>query len=68
VLRGEEIVWIIWNTSKFLATLGDVIDEAVKRQDSRIEKRLERREPTDNGLSIDQVPTGTIMPGRPFRR
>jgi len=61
-------MWVVWNTTKFLEQLADVIDEAVKRQDSRIEKRLERREPTDNGIPIDKVPTGNIMPGRPYRR
>jgi len=60
-------VMFIWNTAKFWATLADVIDEAVKRQDSRIEKRLERHPPTEEGHSIDQVPTG-LIPGRPYKR
>jgi len=63
----ESQLLFIFREAKFWATLAEVIDESVKRLDSRIEKRLERAHPTENGQSVDQVPTGLIT-GRPVRR
>lgn len=47
--------------------VADAVDDAVKRQDDRIRKRMEREPQTDNGQVPDQAWTG-IMPGVPLRR
>jgi len=43
------------------------VDDAVRRQDDRIRKRMEREPQTDNGQAPEQAWTG-IMPGVPLRR
>ena len=45
----------------------EAVDDAVKRQDDRIRKRMEREPQTDNGQVPEQAWTG-IMPGVPLRR
>jgi hypothetical protein len=49
------------------ALVADAVDDAVKRQDDRIRKRMEREPQTDNGQAPEQVWTG-IMSGVPLRR
>ena len=47
--------------------VAEAVDDAVKRQDDRIRKRMEREPQTDNGQAPEQAWTG-IMPGVPLRR
>jgi hypothetical protein len=47
--------------------VAEAVDDAVKRQDDRIRKRMEREPQTDNGQVPEQTWTG-IMPGVPLRR
>jgi len=47
--------------------VSEAVDDAVKRQDDRIRKRMEREPQTDNGQVPEQAWTG-IMPGVPLRR
>jgi len=49
------------------ALVADAVDDAVRRQDDRIRKRMEREPQTDNGQAPEQSWTG-IMPGVPLRR
>lgn len=49
------------------ALVAEAVDDAVKRQDDRIRKRMEREPATDNGQAPEQTWTG-IMPGVPLRR
>ena len=49
------------------ALVADAVDDAVKRQDDRIRKRMEREPQTDNGQVPEQPRTG-ILPGVPLRR
>ena len=49
------------------ALVADAVDDAVKRQDDRIRKRMEREPQTDNGQAPEQAWTG-ILPGVPLRR
>jgi len=48
--------------------LQDMIDDAIKRQDDRIQKRLERMRKTDTDttpdVSLEDFKTGQIIPGR----
>lgn len=47
--------------------VAEAVDDAVKRQDDRIRKRMEREPQTDNGQVPEQAWTG-ILPGVPLRR
>jgi hypothetical protein len=47
--------------------IAEAVDDAVKRQDDRIRKRMEREPQTDNGQAPEQAWTG-ILPGVPLRR
>jgi len=47
--------------------VAEAVDDAVKRQDDRIRKRMEREPSTDNGQVPEQTWTG-ILPGVPLRR
>ena len=49
------------------ALVADAVDDAVRRQDDRIRKRMEREPQTDNGQVPEQAWTG-IMPGVPLGR
>jgi len=49
------------------ALVAEAVDDAVRRQDDRIRKRMEREPATDNGQAPEQAWTG-IMPGVPLRR
>jgi len=49
------------------ALVAEAVDDAVKRQDDRIRKRMEREPQTDNGQVPEQAWTG-ILPGVPLRR
>ena len=49
------------------ALVAEAVDDAVKRQDDRIRKRMEREPQTDNGQVPEQTWTG-ILPGVPLRR
>lgn len=53
-----------------LASVGTVIQDEVRKQDDRIEKRLEKRQgkPPNEEEALDGASAGVLRVGAPFRR
>ena len=66
------VVWRLYN--HMTVTLPTMIDDVISRQDSRIERRVERREnkeatPTQqDGAAYDLPQDGVVRAGVPMRR
>lgn len=74
IIEAAALAWLLWKVGRLSAELGEsvgtTIQEEVRRQDDRIEKRLQRARggPEDTGGTDEGLARGPVLAGRPTRR
>jgi len=74
VLVVSSLIYYAWRLNlgldEMLVSIHDTVEEEIRRQDDRLEKRRQReagREEDSDGTGPDPIPTG-IVAGRPAKR